>query len=82
MGFSVGVAELQDEAAWALNTSLGGMKVCIAAPKGPVDDNHADDLFDRIGEIRTGLTKGKHVFVYGSTNPVDRKQIKLKCAVS
>jgi hypothetical protein len=70
MGCSVGGAELQDEAAWALSTSLGGMKVCIAAPKGPVDDNHADDLLDRIGEIRTGLTKGSTCSYTGVPTPL------------
>jgi hypothetical protein len=84
MGCSVGLVDeintndVVKEAAAALYDALEEVPVCIAAPTGPVDHNHLEDLMERLSSIRKNLVEGDHVFLEGSLEK-GKDTVALKC---
>lgn len=78
MGCSVGdekvskrgdITTLQGAAASTLSAVLQ-QPVCISAPSRTIDDDHLDDLLNRMDAIRTACAAGEKVFLKGGDEPV------------
>jgi hypothetical protein len=84
MGCSVGLVDetntnnVVKESAEALYTALDEVPVCIAAPTGPVDHRHLEDLMERLSGIRQNLIEGDLVSLEGSLEK-GKDTVGLRC---
>ncbi|MET0542779.1 MAG: hypothetical protein ABWZ88_13605 [Variovorax sp.] len=88
MGCSVGdnkvskktgdVTQLQNAAVTALSNALGNMNVCISAPNATIDDDHLDNLLDRLPDIHGDIANRGGVYLKGKAT----EEIELLSAFS
>ena len=88
MGCSVGdnkvskktgdVTRLQNAAVTALSNALGNMNVCISAPNATIDDDHLDNLLDRLPDIHGDIANRGGVYLKGKAT----EEIELLSAFS